>query len=89
MRKDHGLSEKSFLLSYQEMSAENHTTAERVFNEAMQTLWADDVDFGYMCRTVHGQGNSRTSSGYPKPIHAANALRRFCQILCFIQTQRS
>jgi hypothetical protein len=37
------LSEKSFLLSRTEMSAVNHTTIARFFNEAMQTLWPDGV----------------------------------------------
>jgi hypothetical protein len=39
------LSEKSFLLSCKEMSAVNHITIARIFNEAMQTLWPDDVNF--------------------------------------------
>jgi hypothetical protein len=38
LKKDEALSEKPFLLSCKEMSAVNHTTIARVFNEAMQTL---------------------------------------------------
>jgi hypothetical protein len=37
------LSEKSFLLSCQEMYAVKHTTTALVFNEAMQTLWQHTV----------------------------------------------
>jgi hypothetical protein len=42
-KSDQTLSEKSFLLLFKEMSAVNHTTIARVFNEAMQTVWPDGV----------------------------------------------
>jgi hypothetical protein len=78
---DHALSEKSFLLSYQEISAENHTTIERIFNEAMQTLWADDRLQFLVTRVA--QDMKRATAGLPV-IHAtcaAHALGRFCQTI--------
>jgi hypothetical protein len=43
LKNDQTLSQKSFHLSCKEMSAVNHTTLTRVFNEAMQTVWPDGV----------------------------------------------
>jgi hypothetical protein len=63
LKNDQTLSEKSFLLSCKEMSAVNHITIARVFNEAVQTLWP-------------GEG---LSVSYPKLIHVtctAYALHR-------------
>jgi hypothetical protein len=42
------LSEKSFLLSCQQIHAVNNTAAAHAFNEAMQTLWPDGVKFDYV-----------------------------------------
>lgn len=66
------------------MSAENHTTTERVFSVAMQTLWADDVVSLYTRRTGHEKSNSRAYSDYLNLIYAtcaAHAPRRFCQTI--------
>jgi hypothetical protein len=46
--------EKSFLLSYKEISSVNHTTAAHIFNEAVQTLWPDGVKGGNIMLPVTG-----------------------------------
>jgi hypothetical protein len=53
LKNDQTLSEKSFLLLRKEMSAVNHTTIARVFNEAMQTLWPDGVKFDNVLQMPH------------------------------------
>jgi hypothetical protein len=45
LKNDQTLSKKSFLLSCKKMSAVNHTTIARVFNEATQNLLPDGVKF--------------------------------------------
>jgi hypothetical protein len=70
LKNEHTLSEKSFLLSCKEMSAENHTTIARIFNEAMQTLWPDGVKFDSVLllvtdATVREKSSRRTFSELP------------------------
>jgi hypothetical protein len=88
------LSEKSLLLSCKEMSAVTHTTIACVFNEAMQTLWPDDVKFDNMLLLVtDATPNMKKATellvSYPKLIHVtsvAHALHRAVkQFVCFIQ----
>jgi hypothetical protein len=53
------------------MSAENHTTISRVFNEAMQTQWLDGVKFDNVLLLVTDgapykkKNRRRTSSDLP------------------------
>jgi hypothetical protein len=75
------LSGKSFLLSYKEMSAVNHTKVARVFIEGMQTLWPDGVTDAapYMKKAAEG-----LSVSCPKLIHVtcvAHALHRVCETI--------
>jgi hypothetical protein len=71
LKNNQALSEKSFLLSYKEMTAVNHTTMECVFNEAMQTLWPGGVKFDIVlllatdASTIHKRSSQRTSSELP------------------------
>jgi hypothetical protein len=52
LKNDQTPSEKSFLLTCKEMSAVNHTTMARVFNEATQSLWPDGVKFDHVLLLV-------------------------------------
>jgi hypothetical protein len=75
------------------MSAVNHTTIARVFNEAMQTLWPDGVKFDdvllldtdvprYMKIAEEG-----LSVSYPKLIYITcigHALHRACETICVL-----
>jgi hypothetical protein len=98
LKSDQKLSEKSFLLSRQEMSTANHTGAARVFSEAVQTVWPDGLTFDsllllllpdaalYMTKPEEG-----LSVSYPKlscVTCVAHALHGICENSCALSKCR-
>jgi hypothetical protein len=53
LKNDQTVSEKSILLSCQEVSTVNHITRARMFNEGMQTLWPNDVKSDVLYPSAH------------------------------------
>jgi hypothetical protein len=90
LKNDQTLSEISFLPTCKEISAVNHITIARDYNEAMQTLWPDGVklDNAFFLVTDAAPNIKKAAEGlsvsYPKLIQVtcvAHALHRVCETI--------
>jgi hypothetical protein len=87
LKNDKPLSEKSFLLPCQEISAVNHTKIARVVKEALQTLWSCGVKSGLLVTDAAPDTKTaadRLSVSYPelkRVTCVAHALYRVCETI--------